>query len=180
MTPIVARLILALVVIAASAIIYFVTFILFERNRSDEEALIWSGVVTALFAVSAWLGIWWHVVRWTSRRMGLTAIFLVGSVAVTAISGLMMVPMHRPGELVIIIACMVWAVIWFGGTPLVWVETKRERAQRLSAVGIDAVACPNCGYNMTGLKEARCPECGAEYTIDQLVAAILEQKKQLE
>jgi DNA-directed RNA polymerase subunit RPC12/RpoP len=30
------------------------------------------------------------------------------------------------------------------------------------------IACPSCGYNLRGLKEAKCPECGAEFTLDQL------------
>ncbi len=28
--------------------------------------------------------------------------------------------------------------------------------------------CPQCGYNMRGLTEAKCPECGAVFTLDQL------------
>ncbi|MEO0477549.1 MAG: hypothetical protein AAF085_16520 [Planctomycetota bacterium] len=28
--------------------------------------------------------------------------------------------------------------------------------------------CPECGYNMRGLSQAKCPECGAEFTLDQL------------
>lgn len=33
------------------------------------------------------------------------------------------------------------------------------------------VNCPNCHYDMTGLRETRCPECGAEFTIDELILA---------
>ena len=33
------------------------------------------------------------------------------------------------------------------------------------------VWCPSCGYNMTGLHEARCPECGTKYTLDELFSA---------
>jgi rubrerythrin len=33
------------------------------------------------------------------------------------------------------------------------------------------VSCPSCGYNLTGLNEARCPECGAKFTLDELFAA---------
>jgi hypothetical protein len=37
-------------------------------------------------------------------------------------------------------------------------------------VGRDAVVCPNCGYNLTGLSGTRCPECGKQYTINELLA----------
>jgi hypothetical protein len=33
------------------------------------------------------------------------------------------------------------------------------------------VNCPQCGYSLVGLVEARCPECGAGFTLDQLLAA---------
>ena len=34
----------------------------------------------------------------------------------------------------------------------------------------DAMVCPACGYNMTGLRATTCPECGASYTINELAA----------
>jgi predicted Zn-ribbon and HTH transcriptional regulator len=42
------------------------------------------------------------------------------------------------------------------------------------------MACPNCGYNLTGLREARCPECGSQFTLDELFARVTEDKRQLE
>lgn len=39
--------------------------------------------------------------------------------------------------------------------------------------------CPKCGYNLTGLREARCPECGATYTLDELVVTLAEQRAPL-
>ena len=33
------------------------------------------------------------------------------------------------------------------------------------------ILCPVCGYNLTGLREARCPECGGTFTLDQLAAS---------
>ena len=46
-------------------------------------------------------------------------------------------------------------------------------------LGIDAIACPTCGYNLTGLREARCPECGSQFTLDQLYAAATKAKGDL-
>ena len=34
--------------------------------------------------------------------------------------------------------------------------------------------CPACGYNMTGLQQARCPECGRWHTLEQLFLAEVE------
>lgn len=39
--------------------------------------------------------------------------------------------------------------------------------------------CPDCGYNLSGLKQCRCPECGKEYTLEELFqSAILTTPKQ--
>jgi rubrerythrin len=53
----------------------------------------------------------------------------------------------------------------------IWRETAQERVARLKTAGVDTIVCSVCGYNMTGLKEARCPECGVQYTLDQLYAS---------
>ena len=63
------------------------------------------------------------------------------------------------------------------GSALVWRETVAERRARLANHGVRAVACPSCGYNLTGLKSTTCPECGAAYTVDQLVAEIIESQR---
>jgi hypothetical protein len=62
-------------------------------------------------------------------------------------------------------------IVWVLATVLIWRETPQERMQRLAAGGAGTLACPICGYNMTGLREARCPECGVGMTLDELVAA---------
>jgi putative transposase len=40
--------------------------------------------------------------------------------------------------------------------------------------------CPHCGYNMTGLHEARCPECGTQYTLNELFASLQGSAADLE
>jgi hypothetical protein len=62
-------------------------------------------------------------------------------------------------------------VFWIIATIVVWRETPAERAARISRAGADALVCPTCGYNLTGLREARCPECGAQFTLNELLAA---------
>ena len=62
-------------------------------------------------------------------------------------------------------------LLWIVATIFVWRETAAERAARIDSTGRDAVVCPTCGYNLTGLKEPRCPECGTQFTLDQLLAS---------
>jgi hypothetical protein len=63
-------------------------------------------------------------------------------------------------------------IIWVLATVLIWRETRAERVERMGGlIGADAIVCPICGYNLSGLREARCPECGATYTLDSLIAA---------
>jgi predicted RNA-binding Zn-ribbon protein involved in translation (DUF1610 family) len=39
----------------------------------------------------------------------------------------------------------------------------------LDAAGTVHVACPNCGYSMSGLDTCSCPECGSRYALDALI-----------
>ena len=65
-------------------------------------------------------------------------------------------------------------------TVIIWRETALERAKRLGEVSESAFACPNCGYNMTGLRQARCPECGTQYSLDELFGMLRERAADLE
>jgi DNA-directed RNA polymerase subunit RPC12/RpoP len=157
------------------------SLIMFElwRGPSDETVvLLLAHLVTAATLVGGWLLIWRSELRWTPRRIswtigvGLLALVLAAAVgvAVIAILGWM------DQEPAIFIGGIVWMLGWLGGTALAWRETARERAQRLAAFGVGTVACPTCGYNLTGLREARCPECGSKFTLDQLYGEVLEQR----
>ena len=65
---------------------------------------------------------------------------------------------------------MITVLFWLFCTVLVWRETTAERIERLRARSPEAMVCPACGYNLTGLRQTTCPECGARYTIDELAA----------
>ena len=63
-------------------------------------------------------------------------------------------------------------IVWVLATVLLWRETNAERVARMSnLIGNPTVVCPFCGYNLSGLREARCPECGNSFTLDQLAAS---------
>ena len=83
-------------------------------------------------------------------------------------------------DVYIVIGGMIWAPSWLALIALIWRETTAERGERLNQLGVGAITCPSCGYNLTGLKEARCPECGAQYTLDQLLASAVEQHGDLD
>jgi predicted amidophosphoribosyltransferase len=73
-----------------------------------------------------------------------------------------------------------WALLWLATTAIIWRETKDERIARLKMLGINAVACPNCGYNLTGMTTTTCPECGSQYTLDQLYATLARTDEQID
>jgi len=61
-------------------------------------------------------------------------------------------------------------LLWLAATIFLWRETPLERVERIKGSSKSAVTCPTCGYNLTGLSEARCPECGTRFTLDELLA----------
>jgi len=63
-------------------------------------------------------------------------------------------------------------IVWVLATVLLWRETAAERLARMSKLASHpTMLCPFCGYNLSGLREARCPECGASFTLDELAAS---------
>ena len=126
-----------------------------------------------------WVLIWRGEVQWTEARvLGTIGAFFAGYILAVPFALLLWEPVDDSFALFIVAA--IWLIVWLVGTPLIWRETRRERAHRLHRLGVGGVACPACGYNLTGLREARCPECGAQYTLDQLVASTMESHGELE
>ena len=130
------------------------------------------------FGLGWWL-IWKGEVKWTAGRKGRTWGVLGGSVGLAAlVSFLVAMVFPYDGEIVgSILGGLVWIVLWLFGTAWAWRETSAERAGRLAAMGVEALPCPSCGYNLSGLRESKCPECGAAFTLDQLYAAVDEQRR---
>jgi hypothetical protein len=174
MTQIVARLVLAMLLLPATGAVFIILFVAVLRPGAPPSVpqllLLW-------FALYAFIGVYWvllwrSAVRWTPRRvlytLGGTALSLLGGVAM-AVLCLSLNPRIPVQPLVMVGGGMV-PIAWVLMTVLVWRETAAERVARLAAAGASDIVCPMCGYHMTGLREARCPECGATFTLEQLLS----------
>ena len=185
MSAIIARLLVSIVFMLATPVVYFLlAFFMFEALDMHEEGLVFL-IVTALMlpaVILGWLMLWGREVNWTQARTSMTAGLGLGLAVPAGLVGVVIAGMVRyeGAGLGLVIGGMVWALGWFGLTPLLWKETRGERHARLQAMGNDGIACPVCGYNMTGLREARCPECGATFTLDQLYGDLLESRQPIE
>ena len=168
-------------VLMGAVIIYFVSFIYFERPLNDDTALAIAGLLSCTFFVGGWVLTWNKMITWSARRVTLTISLIFISLFTAGVFYILMPLMNqRSGhEMGIFVGSLVWVMTWLIGTAIIWQENAKERGERLRRLGIHAVACPDCGYNLTGLKEAKCPECGAAYTLDQLYASITEQRAEL-
>ena len=183
MTKLVARLILAMLILPiAVAVFLFMAFAVFP-NTGPPGALSISLMWLVEYAVIAtyWVLLWRSSVRWTKERilgtLGATlAALLCGGIG----AGFVVEVTHEDIALGILIGGGLVPIVWVLGTVLVWRESSHERLERLKTYGTDAVCCPVCGYNMTGLREARCPECGGQFTVDELLTAQHEREQELE
>jgi hypothetical protein len=112
--------------------------------------------------------LWRKSVSWSAARIvWLALLVLLAVLCAAAVS--VGVGMLTGEHFAYFLASVLAPLVWLTGTVFVWRETRAERIHRLEGAG-PTVVCPQCGYNMTGLAEARCPECGNRYTLDQLIA----------
>ena len=181
MSHLLSRLLLAVVSIAAAPAAYFCVFIVVEHEwlNRDVLAFLATDVIIAVLFTICWIAIWAPQVTWTHTRRRLTACSLPASVVAASALGLALALLSDADELGIIVGGMAWIVIWMAGTILIWRETGAERAARMRDIATGTVCCLRCGYNMTGLHEARCPECGTQYTLNELLAAAAESAHDL-
>jgi hypothetical protein len=174
MTQIVARLVLAMLLLPATGAVFLILFIAVLRPgiapSVPQLLLLW--LILYAFVGAYWVLLWRGAVRWTTRRvlvtLGGTALSLLCGVAM-AVLCTSLNPGIPPQPLVMLGGGMV-PIAWVLMTVLVWRESAAERVARLAAAGASDIVCPMCGYRMTGLREARCPECGAAFTLEQLLS----------
>jgi hypothetical protein len=156
-------------------IFYFVCFATIERRFGilrPSSPYVANAICGALF-VLVWYLIWRRDVRWTRVRLRNTLISLLGTIAIAIGISYVVNPRWWVGsDLILAWAC--WAVLWISLTGVVWRETMAERLGRTEQARTRTLRCPSCGYNMTGLHDARCPECGTQYTLDQIVSSAID------
>lgn len=179
----ISRLLMCFGVLFGAVVVYLPVFVYVERRGDDDIAFAVAGVVSCACFAAGWLMVWRGAVNWSPQRIAMTATLIpmcmVPAGVFFVICGLAYDRRHDP-TLGLFVGTLTWAGAWLIGSALVWRENARERGERLRRLGIHAVACPDCGYNLTGLKEAKCPECGAAYTLDQLYASIADQRAELD
>jgi predicted RNA-binding Zn-ribbon protein involved in translation (DUF1610 family) len=138
----------------------------------DRETMIFAaaGLVAIIFVGVYWMLLWVRMVKWTGWRIGATLGLTFGAGLFGVVAGaIAMVALEaRDHSFGIFVGTMAAPLVWLAGTVLLWRETSRERRDRLAS-SRDAVVCPTCGYNLTGLTSTRCPECGAMLTLDALL-----------
>jgi hypothetical protein len=170
MSGLVARILLAMLMLPAAGAVALVVFPQASMGNPHRTACGVTGIVTFLFVIAYWTLLWRRSVAWTQHR-------IVWTVIVATLCGLGGVATHYVFRSPYYLSSSDWIaplatpLAWTILTTLLWRETPFERAQRLRATNKNAVVCPACGYNLTGLQSTRCPECGKLYTLDELFAS---------
>jgi len=174
MTRLIARLVLAMLLLPFAVLVFVggMAIVASLGPGPPTMGFLITWIVTDIFVVIYWIGLWRSSVNWTQRRQALTACsVLYGVVGASALFGILRNIAEIPKEPAILFSGSVFPVVFVLSTVLLWRETPMERHLRIAGRGTDAVSCPTCGYNMTGLREARCPECGISFTLDELLSA---------
>ena len=176
MTRTVARLILAMLLLPCTGAVFLILILAIVAPTGGPPSvgrllLLWS--LLYLFVGAYWVILWHDMVPWNRRRVTLTALATVLSLAGGAAVAVVTLAVSRlvPPPMAVLLGGGTVPITWVLSTVLVWRETAAERLGRLTAHGMPVVACPLCGYDLSGLKEARCPECGSSFTLDQIFLA---------
>lgn len=169
MSHLVARILLATFVLPLGALVYVALFLTVDRDRGGLIAWFIPGAVTWFVVAVYWTALWRNNVPLTTERRTATLGVTAGAAIAAVIIGGPLTYLN--GEVGMVVGTSLAPLLWLIGTTLVWRETFQERGKRLRRSDPNALICPRCAYNLTGLKEARCPECGTQYTLEQLFAA---------
>ena len=179
MTATIARLILAMLILPVTGVVFllgFVAVVARSSGRGPPSAwgigLLW--MVVYAFVATYWILLWRSSVRWTRARVRYSALAGLLALAGGLAFALALIAVSR--QITTGIALLLGGggvpIVWVLATVILWRETPTERLARMSSlVSQPTVLCPVCGYNLSGLREARCPECGGSFTLDQLAAS---------
>jgi hypothetical protein len=175
----IARLILAMLILPATGAVFLLTFLTVlartaPRGAPSAAAILTVWAIVYTFVAAYWILLWRSTVHWTRKRAWYTA--LAGAVAMAggaaiAVAAIVVSRGQIPPGPALLLGGGTVPISWVLATVLLWRETAGERLARMSRlVSSPTVLCPFCGYNLSGLREARCPECGSNFTLDQLAA----------
>jgi hypothetical protein len=172
MSRLLARIMIALLMLPLAAALYAMVImwlvVAVFNYRHEVATFITAGLVTWVFVAVYWVLLWRGTVRWTRRRIELTLAAAAGSALLGSGGGALAA--FADDGFAAFIGGTITVLLWLLGTVLIWRETKTERIERVRDRNPDAMVCPACGYNLTGIRSTTCPECGASYTIDELAA----------
>lgn len=171
MPRVIARIVLALLMIPAAFVLYIVVMIIGTEvlfGWDEEAAFTFATVVTWCFVAVFWILIWRGSIRWTAERMLLTFGAFVIAAVLGIGAGVMGALAIDELSFGIFLGGIVSMVGWLIATVFIWRDTRAERIARYSS-DPKRLVCPACGYSMSELRSAQCPECGAQYTIQQLI-----------
>lgn len=173
MSHLLSRIMLALFMLPLAAMIYTFTIVILGEfvfsYSNGEYAFLITDFVTAGFVVVYWSLLWKQSVQWSSRRIGLSIAAGAGSIIAGGALGIIV--SFVDDSFAVFFGGISAILLWLVATCLIWRETREERASRLRGTSSQTIACPICGYNLTGLRTTMCPECGTTFTIDELLTA---------
>lgn len=137
---------------------------------SRERLSLIANLATGTVIYVSWILLWRREVRWTGARRMKTLLALVVSMLPASMFYFGLSWWTDP-QVIMFVAGLIWITLWLGSTTRIWRESPAEYAERTPGVTGFKLSCPKCGYEMTGLHQARCSEYGTQYTLDQLLAS---------
>ena len=176
MSRLIARILKSNFVFPLAAVVYLIIWMESWRRggffvESRHNGFLISGAAMWAFMGLYWFLLWRKSVHWSAPRISLTLAALPLACAAGGIIFAITQSSFDDG-FAYFMASITSPLLWLVATVPLWRESAPERADRAATQsGRQAVVCPTCGYNLTGLNQARCPECGATFTLDQLAAS---------
>jgi len=176
MSRLIAKILLTVFMIPFAALVYLISFsVIYNWNAARgkwyaDPVIVLSGVIAWLTIATYWIFVWRSQVVWTTPRVTLTFLLAIVSAATSTVIAKLVRLVVQDDSTSNFIGTTLCPILWLIGTVLVWRESAEERAARITNAGGDALTCPVCGYNLTGLSEPRCPECGTKFTLSDLFA----------
>jgi hypothetical protein len=180
MTATIARLILAMLILPATGAVFLLAFVAVLARGGGAGGppgawpvlILWT--IVYAFVATYWILLWRSTVRWTAGRVRNTALAALFALACGGAfaAALLILARALPPGIALLLGGGGVPIVWVLATVLLWRETPAERLARMTnLVDNPTVLCPVCGYNLSGLREARCPECGGRFTLEELAAS---------